>query len=182
MHFFWLTQTSPQKPHNPISNLKWVFLSNLLILFQCQRIPRFCFWAGSPLTSLLICTDTCTGTEKQPSLLIYEDGTEKGYTEILKNEALGSIQWQDEHAQINTTSNDTLHSLNPDFSEHKHSQHPVLSVVRYIKISSTLRTLLVAHRLTFFLAASETKGNLYLMSRNVNTHRVHLQNPWQDPF
>lgn len=67
-----------------------------------------------------------------------------------------------------------LHSLNPDFSEHKHSQHPVLSVVRYIKMSSTLRTLLVAHRLMFFLAASEIKSNLYLMSRNVNTRRVHL--------
>lgn len=98
MFLFWLTQTSQQKSYNPISNLEWIALPNLLILFQCQRIPSFCFWAGSQLPSQLISTDACTATEKHPSLLIYDDGTEKGYTETLKNEALGSIQWQDEHA------------------------------------------------------------------------------------
>lgn len=39
---------------------------------------------------------------------------------------------------------------------------------------SASKTLLEAHRLMFFLASSEIKGHLYLMSTNVNTSRVHL--------
>lgn len=106
IHLF--CQYSGSRKHKPTKNHTTILanLSEYLCLtpaqFQCQSSPGFWLCPGSQLTSQLLCTAVCMAMEKYPSLWIYEDGTENGYMETLKNEAYGNAQLQNQQVLINT--------------------------------------------------------------------------------